>query len=401
MNDPTRSGKRVLFYVQHLLGIGHQRRGATLTRAMRAAGLSVTYVSGGHGIPNLDLGGADLVQLPPVRAVDLYFKKLVDDNDRPIDDAWRQRRRDALLDVWHKVQPHVIILELYPFGRRQMRFELLPLLDAALASPRRPVIVSSVRDILVAPPKPERLVEMLDRVRHYFDHVLVHGDPDLIPFDTTFPHAAQIADKLHYTGYVVDRTGRRGGPGSPGWNEVLVSAGGGAVGDALLRTAIHARGGSALADRRWRVLVGVKVPEDDFQALVTLAAEAGEIGAGETGGIVVERARGDFPTLLMNCALSISQGGYNTLMECMHAGCRAIVVPYAGGLETEQTLRAKLLAQRGVITVIEEADLSTASISAAIDQALAAEPSVTAGVRTDGADVGGRQIAAWAEALDW
>ena len=173
------------------------------------------------------------------------------------------------------------------------------------------------------------------------------------------------------------------------------------MGDALLRTAIHARGGSALADRRWRVLVGVKVPEDDFQALVTLAAEAGEIGAGETGGIVVERARGDFPTLLMNCALSISQGGYNTLMECMHAGCRAIVVPYAGGLETEQTLRAKLLAQRGVITVIEEADLSTASISAAIDQALAAEPSVTAGVRTDGADVGGRQIAAWAEALDW
>ena len=70
--------KRVLFYVQHLLGIGHQRRGATLTRAMQEAGLQVSYISGGHSIPNLDLGGAELVQLPPARAVDLYFKKLVD-----------------------------------------------------------------------------------------------------------------------------------------------------------------------------------------------------------------------------------------------------------------------------------------------------------------------------------
>lgn len=398
MSTGVNGGKRVLFYVQHLLGIGHQRRGATLTRAMQAAGLSVTYVSGGHVIPNLDLGGADLVQLPPVRAVDLYFKKLVDDDDRPIDDAWRARRRDALLEAWRGIQPHVILLELYPFGRRQMRFELLPLLDAALANPQRPIIASSVRDILVAPPKPERLQEMLERIEQYFDHVIVHGDPDLIPFETTFPHAPQIADKLHYTGYVVDRTGRRGGVGSPGWDEVLVSAGGGAVGDALLRAAMRARAESALADRRWRVLVGVKVPEEEFQALVALAAE---VSGGADGGIVVERARGDFPTLLMNCALSISQGGYNTLMECMHAGCRSIVVPYAGGLETEQTLRAELLAARGVITVIPEADLSPATITAAIDRALAAKPAATAGVRTNGAAEGARLITDWAAALDW
>ncbi len=388
--------RRVLFYVQHLLGIGHQRRGATLTRAMQDAGLEVTYISGGHGIPNLDLGGAELVQLPPVRAVDLYFKKLVDENDQPIDDAWRERRRTALLAAWQRIQPHVILLELYPFGRRQMRFELLPLLDAALASEHRPVIASSVRDILVASPKPERLVEMLERVETYFDHVLVHGDPDLIPFETTFPHAAQIAGKLHYTGYVVDRTGQRGGPGSPGWDEVLVSAGGGAMGDALMRAAIQARAESALQDKRWRVLVGVKVPDDEFQALVLLAAEYSD-----DGGIVVERARGDFPTMLMNCALSISQGGYNTLMECMHAGCRAIIVPYAGGLETEQTLRAELLQKRGVVTVLAETELSPGAMVAAIDQSLAGPGAATAGVRTDGAADGARQVAAWAETLDW
>ena len=38
---------RVLFYVQHLLGIGHLKRAATRARACAAAGLEVTVVSGG------------------------------------------------------------------------------------------------------------------------------------------------------------------------------------------------------------------------------------------------------------------------------------------------------------------------------------------------------------------
>ena len=380
------SRHRVMFYVQHLLGIGHQRRGATLTRAMTAAGLEVGFVSGGHAIPNLDLGGARLMQLPATRAVDLYFKKLVDENDRPIDDAWRDRRRDILLDYWRDFQPDVLVFELFPFGRRQMRFELLPLLDAAHALPNRPVVVCSVRDILVAPPKPERELEMLERIERYFDHVLVHGDPDLIPFGRTFPHADAIADKLRYTGYVVDASGRRGGPGDPGWEEVVVSAGGGAVGSQLLRAAMQARVHTRLKDRTWRMLVGVKVETEEFEAMRRDAPD----------GVIVERARGDFTSLLMNCTLSISQAGYNTVMEAMRAGCRAVVVPYAGGLETEQTLRAELLAERGVLQTVPESDVTPDSIAAAVERAMDGPPAGAAGIRCDGAEESARLVAAWA-----
>ena len=380
------SRHRVMFYVQHLLGIGHQRRGATLTRAMTAAGLDVGFVSGGHEIPNLDLGGARLMQLPATRAVDLYFKKLVDENDRPIDDAWRDRRRDILLYCWRDFQPDVLVFELFPFGRRQMRFELLPLLDAAHALPNRPVVVCSVRDILVAPPKPERELEMLERINRYFDHVLVHGDPTLIPFGRTFPHADEIADKLRYTGYVVDASGRRGGPGDPGWEEVVVSAGSGAVGSQLLRAAMQARAATRLKDRVWRVLVGVKVEAEAFEALQQHAPD----------GVIVERSRGDFTSLLMNCTLSISQAGYNTVMEAMRAGCRAVVVPYAGGLETEQTLRAELLAERGVLQTVPESDVTPENIAAAVERAMDGPPAGAAGIRCDGARESARLIAAWA-----
>src|SRR5207302_1427876 len=67
--DGTAMNRRVFFYVQHLLGIGHLRRAATLARAMAAAGLDVLLVSGGAPVP-LDIGRARLRQLPPVRARD-------------------------------------------------------------------------------------------------------------------------------------------------------------------------------------------------------------------------------------------------------------------------------------------------------------------------------------------
>ena len=360
MTDP----KRILFYVQHLLGIGHLRRTATLSRNLVRAGFQVTIVSGGHPI-DIDLGGADLVQLPATRATDLFFKKLVDEDGQEIDDGWRDMRAGRLLEIYGDVQPDILITELFPFGRRQMRFELLPLLEAAKADPRAPLIISSVRDILVAQTKPGRNDEMLALVQKYFDHVMVHGDPSLISLDKTFPHTDAIRDQITYTGYVVDRTGQKGGPDAPGAGEVIVSSGGGAVGENLLRTAMEARALSQASDRPWRLMVGTTVEAEKFEDLKAAAPD----------GIIVERARKDFTTLLMNCDLSISQGGYNTVMEILHAKCRAVIVPYAGGVETEQTMRAELLAGRGVLKIADEDGLSAEILAAKVDEALSGPPS--------------------------
>jgi predicted glycosyltransferase len=382
---------RVLFYVQHLLGIGHLRRAATLARAMSADGLAVTLVSGGHELPGLDLGGVDLIQLPATRATDLFFKVLVDENENVIDDDWRARRADQFLRIWTDFAPHILMFELFPFGRRQMRFEILPVLEAAKVADRRPVVVSSVRDILVAQSKPERNDQMLDLVETYFDHVLVHGDPNFVALDETFPHAARINDRVTYTGYVVDDSGMakarsKADPVSDD-AEVLVSAGGGAVGLNLLQTALAARPLSVARERPWRVLVGIKVDDSDFHRL---AAAAG------APNVVVERARPDFPALLAGAGLSISQGGYNTVMEALAAGCRAVVVPYAGGVETEQTLRAKRLAERTPLEIIAEADLTPERLADAIDRALAAPPLAAGVVDMNGAATTVSLIRKWA-----
>lgn len=385
------SGKRIFFYVQHLLGIGHLRRAATLTRAMRAAGLEVTLVSGGHPLPGLALDGAELIQLPATRAIDLLFKELVDADEQPIDEGWKAQRTALLLEAWRARPAQVLMLELFPFGRRQMRFELIPLLETAITAARRPIVVSSVRDILVAQTKPERNDEMLALAETYFDHVLVHGDPSFIPFDRTFPHARRIADRLVYTGYVVDETGEKGAGDAPGRGEVLVSAGGGAVGARLLRAALQARHLTRLKDAPWRLLVGVAEAKEVFDDLRRSAP----------AGVVVERARPDFTSLLANCRLSISQGGYNTLMEVLHARARAVAVPYAGGVETEQTLRTRLLVERGLLEMVPENELTPESLAAAVDRALDLDPPKAAGLDTRGGPTTARLIKGWAESLPW
>ena len=360
-------GLIVLCHVQHLLGIGHLTRTATLARTLAAEDFEVTVASGGEPVAGIDFGGASLVQLPPARVADRRFKQLVDEHGEPAGEAWKARRRERLLALYEDVGPDVVLTELFPFGRRQLRFELLPLLDRCAEDRRRtgrPRVACSVRDILVESPKPARIREMLELARRYYDLVLVHGDPRFVSLDATFPHAREIADRIAYTGYVVARPeglSEQGLESRGESGEVIVSAGGGAVGGRLLEAALAARPRTRLADIGWRLLAGANLPE---AVLRSLAARAPE-------GVAVERFRPDFTTLLRRAHLSISQGGYNTLMEVLDARLRAVIVPYAGGLETEQTLRAELLAARGLIEVVSEDRLDPVSLAAAIDRALA------------------------------
>lgn len=363
----------ILFHVQHLLGIGHDRRAALIARGLSAAGMQVTVLRGGHPVPGIDYGPAAIVQLPPARSADETFKTLLDEQGRPIDDAWRARRREAVLDTVHRVRPDALLVESFPFGRRAFRFELLPLLEAARAAGA--VTACSVRDILVAKANPERLEETVATVERLFDRVLVHGDPDLIPFEATFPAAERIAGRIRYTGYVATPPPSRGADSADGQDEVVVSVGGGAVGLPLLRAALAARAMTPARDARWRLLAGPDVPEDALRALVADAPP----------GVVVERARPDFPALLRRCRLSISQAGYNTVLDLLQAGCRAVVVPFAAGSETEQATRARLLEQRGRLVVVEEAGLTPQSLADGVTRALALPPPPVIPIRMDGA----------------
>jgi predicted glycosyltransferase len=283
-------------------------------------------------------------------------------------------------------------------------------------------MLCSVRDIVVMRDDPARYREIVDCVRRDIDRVLVHGDPALIPFQASFPPAPDIADRLVYTGYVASLASRpnlspldllpnplpQAGEGSvgalqqgnpeidkmgvaAGTGEVIVSAGGGAAGKALLESALAARRAGCLADRPWRLITGTNLPNHDITALQ----------AGAPPGVVIERFRDDFPALLRACRVSVSQAGYNTVLDLLAARARAVLVPFAAGRETEQTLRAEFLAALGAAELVRESELSPAALAATIERA-AARPRPSLAIDTDGAARSARLIAGMigAETID-
>lgn len=364
---------RVFFYVQHLLGIGHLRRAAILCREMSQSHFDVTLVMGGRPVAPLDIGEASLVHLPSLHIGDGGFHDLVDHADRPVDEHWKAQRRDQLLQAFENASPDILIIEAFPFGRRQMRFELLPLLAAAKQRRNSPRVVCSVRDILKSGRKPGRAEETAALIAENFDLVLVHGDAGFVELEETFPATASFTDKIRYTGIVAEPIlPNRSAPVTE--SEVLVSAGGGAVGTQLFRMAMKARALSAFHAITWRLLVGPNLDADTFRALNQEAPD----------GVVIEPYRKDFRELLSTSRVSVSQAGYNTVADILSTSAPAVLVPFDLDGEDEQPRRAGKLAKMGRVVSLTSAEMTIETLAAAVDRAAALPISETQ-IELDGA----------------
>ena len=171
-------------------------------RRWQRTGLDVTVALGGRPIPGSSVPRrAASPQLPPAPIAGEDFS----DAPRrrrtsPSTTRWKAARRDALLDLHRDVDPDVVLIELFPFGRRQFALRApaasrsRPRADARdHRSPARCATSSSLRRSPGARRRSSR------RLRRFFDAVLVHGDPALIPFGATFARrdADRRPDPLH------------------------------------------------------------------------------------------------------------------------------------------------------------------------------------------------------------
>lgn len=343
--------RSALVVVQHLLGSGHLRRAVLLGRALADAGMKVTVASGGMPLAGLDLAGINFVQLPPVRAADAAFAELVDAAGNAVDEAWRAERRHALLTCFDSARPDLLALETFPFGRRKMRFELLPLLAHAAQAKKKPHIVCSVRDVLQQR-KPSRTAESAAWANRYFDAVWVHGDENFIPLRDSFP-VDQLRVAVTHTGYLYDAGGAVGGEGE-GEGEVIVSAGGtDAAGRALYAAALNAA--EADQEKTWRILMAGGAARQKWRR--------------HAGRARVEKNRADFPQLLRNCAVSVSRAGCNTVLDLLSARARAVLVPFEEHGESEQLQRAARLNSAGRAVLLRERGLTPAALAEAVTAA--------------------------------
>src|SRR5581483_9524888 len=152
--------KKLMFYCQHVLGMGHLIRSLEIVRGLTA--FDVCFLNGGESLAGF---------APPP---DADFRELHSADGLLSLEEVREARRDQILAAYERFRPDVLVIEMFPFGRRKFAFELLPLLERAKSS--RTKVVCSLRDILVGKRNQQRFEEeVCQTIRQYFDLVLVHS----------------------------------------------------------------------------------------------------------------------------------------------------------------------------------------------------------------------------------
>lgn len=367
--------KRVMFYCQHVLGMGHLVRSTEIVRSL-ALDFSVQFVIGGEIPDGFSIpANVQTIGLPPLKT-DSEFSNLQSCDSFVDLEQTKTTRRDLLLRAFDAFQPDVLVTELFPFGRKQFSFELLPLLERARNSgrPDKTLIVCSLRDILVARKDQQEYEERVCKtINEFYDLILVHADSSIQRLDETFLRVRDLRCPVAYTGYVVQDKSNLLAFTRPSTRQgdeptIVVSNGSGQApsGHLLLESALRAA--FLLRDQishRFQVFAGPFIPEHAYQRLQTLA--------GRSRNVTLARYTPSLPAYLEQAELSISMAGYNTIMDILSTGVRALVCPFTGGGDQEQTVRAEKMAKKGVLGVLSQEQLAPDQLASAILETLCSE----------------------------
>ena len=270
------------------------------------------------------------------------------------------RRKKMIRVTFDNLRPVVVLVELFPFGRKKFANEILPLLQAAHERESRALVVCSLRDILVSR---EHDQEHNDRAaawaNEFFDVVLIHSDPSFARFEESFHSNVPLQVPFKYTGFVVPASAPAARQESKR-KRIVVSAGGGIAGEPLLRTAIEAL--DYLQEVEMKVIAGPFLSDESWRALRSLAQGRNRLR--------LVRQVSDLCGELCGAAVSISQAGYNTCLDVLRAKVPAILVPFAKEGEDEQRKRALRLQDLGAVKVVEQNDLTPERLAAEIRESM-------------------------------
>lgn len=358
--------KRLMFYCQHILGIGHLIRSMEIVRGL-TSDFQVCFINGGEVIEGLQIpAGVNVVNLPAIKT-DSEFRELYIPPSFLNVESVMEFRRDRMLHQFAQIQPDVLMLELFPFGRRRFSTELIPLLEAAKAAGTK--VVCSLRDIVVTKQDRSRHEEKICRLMNqYFDLLLIHGDAQFMPLETSFSRVKDLNCDVHYTGYVVQENSPS--PISPSplpTPLILVSVGGGRFGHELLNAVAEA---STQLEKRIphniQMFTGPFAPDEVFKRLQTIASQR--------RNLTVDRYTSNLLHYMNHADLSISMAGYNTTMNILTTGVRSMLLPFTGNDDQEQRIRSERLEELGIVNVIRQNELEPERLTQKINTCLQQTP---------------------------
>jgi predicted glycosyltransferase len=348
--------KKILFYCQYHLGMGHLVRSVEIIRHL-ASEFQVCFVKGGTTVEALTLPeSVTVVTLPLLHSENRQVQ--VSDPAQDLDTV-KQQRTALLLEVLDRFQPDCLMIEGYPFKKYQFEFESIPLLEKVKASQKPLKVVCSLRDVVMAQPYADRgeiITKTCQRLNQYFDLLLVHSDPKFHRLEESFPATADIQCPIQYTGFVAQDGSQSAVSTAADIADlsrqqpmILVSVGGGQLGHDLLEAVVAASPmlKQHLPNHHLQVFTGPFIPDEQFQSLTQAAAGC--------TNLTLRQFTPNLLTFMQQASLSVSLGGYNTTMNLLRTGVNALILP--SDKDWEQAVRAEKLQKMGVLGLLQPEDL--------------------------------------------
>ena len=368
--------KKILFYCQYHLGMGHLVRSLEILRSL-AKDFKVCFVKAGWEVKGFEAPPeVEVVTLPLLLSENRQVK--VADSSQNLEEV-KQIRKNKLLEVFETFQPDCLITEGYPFNKHQFEFEAIPLLERIQATGRKTKVVSSLRDIVMAKHYENRAV-VTDKICHlmnqYFDLLLVHSDPNFHHLQESFPRIQEIKTPIKYTGYVAQSSPKKSiitdedlAILSSKKPIILVSIGGGQLGHELLESILKV---SPLISKylphKVVAFAGPFFPDEKFLQLQKTTANH--------SNLTLIKYTADLLPYMEQAELSISLCGYNTTMNILRTGVNSMIFP--SNKDWEQKIRAEKLEKLGLAEIIHPHELDPESLS----QKMIANLSKKASVKT-------------------
>ncbi len=345
-----KSRRRILYYCQSLVGIGHLTASLQIIHELTRY-FDVDLIYGGINYNNFPVNqGFRVLQLPALlfnEAGELYPAE----KNFTLDEAWQLRQRQ--IEQFAHDPYHAIIFEFYPFGRRRFKKEIHRLIQHIRECSGEIPLFSQIREILI-PSDLKTEQKIMADIDANFHSVLVRGDPNIIRLDETFSLTPKLGDRLFYAGYISSTTPLTV---SARQQQILVSQGGGNVGQQLLIAAIQAA--PLLPVYSILVATGSDASTKDIDYLHSLVTSS---------NVKIVPFLSDFRQHLLTSALSINMGGDNTLLDVISTKTPSLAYPYPGNIE--QTLRISKLAEQGWLIQLNDNDLKPEALAHKIKSAL-------------------------------
>lgn len=326
-----------------------------------AAFFRVVVLADSERRPRPDLTtGVELIELPGLNKHD--GASATDAHERRVAQVERRLLTELAMRV-HR--PAVLLVQAFPFGNAPLASEMLPLLRLARGQPGPLAVVACS---LLDPGngegthhlQPDHARWLVDR---FFDSVLVHADPLLCRLEDVFRPKEPLRTPVHYTGYVQPASARPGNV--PRGEHLLVSAGDGRHGEALLRTALQAH--ALLAEPLpMRIVAGVQFPQARWEAL--------QHDVSRVPGVELVRQAPDMLVEMQRARASISHCEHHAARDILLSAVPALVVTEGAPSQNEEGERATRLAAAGALLQLDAAQVSAARLAKELERLLAFRP---------------------------